>query len=444
MDIDPVKSQVSPAEKSLEIHIGDVDIIDVDVDDQAKTTALGALSASAAADALASLSQRQKKDANGTQEIEIGDVLEVMQKPAQKAPASTRSVPRPGARVAPPSDQVVHGIVVPPPPSAPQMVLPSVMVRNTPVPPDATMELAAADVLEEVVVQNSAAQVAAAPVAPVTAPVLDARHAFATAAPMSPPSNSDIVKTHVLPPTPRQPLAQFPLDEKPLAQFSVDEEVAPFASDTVDIPLNRVAGMPLWLQIKDKPQLMIVGGAVAACLAIGALAFGMHLHSASADTSAQTANANAATGPAMHKEDPAAAIPPPPSQPDVQTVSVDELKRAPSQSAPAPSPVQAAHPWRGASAPAHTSHAHVAASHHADSAPAPKAHAQKPEGFGLVRTWIAARGEPISVDGKAVGVAPSPVRVTCGPHTIAIGHEIVKADVPCDGAITVGSPDHKQ
>lgn len=439
MDIDPVKSQVSPAEKSLEIHIGDVDIIDVDVDDQAKTMTLGALSASKAADALASLASKEKKDANGTQEIEIGDVLEVMQKPAQKTPASTRSVPRPGAaaaKVAPPSDQVVHGIVVPPPPSAPQMVLPSVMVRNTPVPPDATQELAAADVLEEVVVRKAAAQIAPAPI---PAPL-----------PVAPTSNSDIAKTHVLPQTARQPLAQFPDTEKPLAQFSIDEEVAPFASDTVDIPLNRVAGMPLWLQIKDKPQLMVVGGAVAACLAIGALALGIHLHAASADSSAQTANANAATGPAMHKEDPAAAIPPPPSQPDVQTVSIDDLKRAPAHAAPPPvAPEVVTHPLQASSAPSHASH-HVAASHHSESAstsapaPAPKAHASKPEGFGLVRTWIAARGEPISVDGKSVGVAPSPVRVACGPHTIAIGHEIVKADIPCDGAITVGSPDHKK
>ncbi|MGH7330266.1 MAG: hypothetical protein ACREJX_18120, partial [Polyangiaceae bacterium] len=146
MDIDPMKPNVkspllSPAEKSLEIAIGDVDIIDVDIDDQARTTALGALSAAGAAEALAKLSTKEKKDANGTQEIDVGDVLDVMRKPAQKAPASTRSIPRPGAK-APASDQVVHGIVVPPPPSAPQMVLPSVMVRATPV-PDATEELAA-------------------------------------------------------------------------------------------------------------------------------------------------------------------------------------------------------------------------------------------------------------------------------------------------------------
>ena len=432
MDIDPMKSNakspgLSPAEKSLEIAVGDVDIIEIDVDDQAKTMTLGALSASAAAEALASLPAKTKKDANGTQEIELGDVLEVMQK---SSPASKRAVPRPGAiaaktstneRIAPPSEQAVHGIVVPPPASAPQMVLPSVMVRATPIPPDATMELAAADVLEEVVVAK-----AAAPQPVQIAP---------------PSSNSDIAKTHVSPPTPRRALAQFPVDEKPLAGFSIDEEVAPFASDTVDIPLNRVAGMPVWLQIKDKPQLMIVAGAVAACLAIGALAIGMHFHSASSDSSAETANANAATGPAMHKEDPAAAIPPPPAQPDVQTVSIDDLKRAPAHGAPAESPAAASHPWQGSST--HASHAH-AASHHESAAPSPRAHAQKPEGFGLVRTWIAARGEPISVDGKSVGVAPSPVRVACGPHTIAIGHEIVKADVPCDGAITVGSPDHKK
>ncbi|MGH7330357.1 MAG: hypothetical protein ACREJX_18575, partial [Polyangiaceae bacterium] len=165
-----------------------------------------------------------------------------------------------------------------------------------------------------------------------------------------------------------------------------------------------------------------------------------HLHSSSSDTSAQTTNANAATGPAMHKEDPAAAIPPPPSQPDMQTVSIDDLKRAPAHAARAEAPAAESHPWQGATT-SHPSHFH--AWHHTDGA-APRSHAQKPAGFGLVRTWIAARGEPISVDGKAVGVAPSPVRVAFGTHTIAIGHEVVKADVPCDGAITVGSPDHKK
>ena len=100
--------------KLPDLQISEVDIIDVDVDDQAKTTTLGALSPEKAASALAKL---EGKDANGTQEIDFGDVLEVSSKlegaPASEkpAPVSTRSAPksappRPSSRpvkTAPPS-----------------------------------------------------------------------------------------------------------------------------------------------------------------------------------------------------------------------------------------------------------------------------------------------------------------------------------------------------
>jgi hypothetical protein len=183
---------------------------------------------------------------------------------------------------------------------------------------------------------------------------------------------------------------------------------------------------------------------------IGALAIGIHLSgssSSAADDAHTTTTSNAAIS--MNHDDPSAAIPPPPATPDVPSVSIDDLKEdgrgKASVSTDDGDTARAAHAW---APPAHHSHA----SHHADSAAAAPATfvstkrttAKQPQGFGLVRTWIAARGETISVDGRAVGTAPAPVKVACGPHTIAIGSEIVKANVPCDGTVTVGSPDHKR
>jgi hypothetical protein len=146
----------------------------------------------------------------------------------------------------------------------------------------------------------------------------------------------------------------------------------------------------------------------------------------------------------MNHDDPSAAIPPPPATPDVPSVSINDLKKDGNKAAPN-SDSTTSHAW---APPHHTS----SATHHASAPAAPAATfvsqkhttAKQPQGFGLIRTWIAARGEPITVDGKAVGVAPSPVRVACGDHTVAIGKEVVQANIPCDGAITVGSPDHKK
>jgi hypothetical protein len=410
----------------------DIEVIEVEVDDQAQTSALGALSDAQAAKALRLETERAPsprigvavpratttaKKADHTQEIELGDVLEVMQKmPGTKTDTTKRAVPTVELAATP-------------------------VETPAPVNPNATVEIRPGDVLEEIVLDE--------PVAPVQAQQIQ------TAPMMAPPSipqpvssQSDLAATQIRTParTPAGP------SRAPLAQFSVDDEVAPFASDTVDIPLDRVPGLPIWLQIKDKPGVAIVGGAIGACALIGALALGMHFHNSSSDTTARTGTSSRTTTTSnasmnMNHEDPSAAIPPPPASPDVPSVSINDLKKD-GKAAANSDPTMTSHAW----APAHpTSHA----SHHADpssSPPPPPATfvsqkhvtAKQPQGFGLIRTWIAARGEPISVDGKNVGVAPSPVRVACGQHTVAIGKEVVQANVPCDGAVTVGSPDHKK
>jgi hypothetical protein len=407
----------------------DIEVIEVEVDDQAQTSALGALSDAQAAKALRLETERAPsprigapsgaparssapratttaKKADRTQEIELGDVLEVMQKmPGTKS----------AAKAAPTVELAATPIATP-----------------APLNPNATVEIRPGDVLEEIVLDE--------PVAPVQTQIQTAPMMAPHSIPQPATSQSDLAATQIR--TPAGP------SRAPLAQFSVDDEVAPFASDTVDIPLDRVPGLPIWLQVKGKPGVAIVGGAIGACALIGALAIGMHFHNSSNDASAQTTSKTTTTSNAsmnMNHEDPSAAIPPPPATPDVPSVSINDLKKNGKAAADSNS-TMTSHAW----APAHqTSHA----SHHTDaSAAAPPATfvsqkhvtAKQPQGFGLIRTWIAARGEPISVDGKNVGIAPSPVRVACGQHTVAIGKEVVQANVPCDGAITVGSPDHKK
>jgi hypothetical protein len=77
---------------------------------------------------------------------------------------------------------------------------------------------------------------------------------------------------------------------------------------------------------------------------------------------------------------------------------------------------------------------------------APKASASarptQPQGKGTLRTFSAAAGKPILVDGKHVGVAGKPLEVQCGPHSIQVGSGPARTvDVPCNGTVTVGSPD---
>jgi hypothetical protein len=416
----------------------DIEVIEVEVDDEAKTSALGALSDAQAAKALRLETERAPSPrimppratksapatkADGTQEIELGDVLEVM----QKMPGSE------GAAKAAPSVELAA----------------TPIATASPLNPNATVEVRPGDVLEEIVLDEQPAPVqvqaqvvqaqAHVQTAPMQmqAPIANAGESI----PLPAASASDLQATRVRPPSGPQ--------RAPLAQFSIDDEVAPFASDTVDIPLDRVPGLPIWLQVKGKPGVAIVGGAIGACALIGALALGMHFHNAGNDTDASnskttttTTTSNAAMN--MNHDDPSAAIPPPPATPDVPSVSINDLKKDGNKAAPN-SDSTTSHAW---APPHHTS----SATHHASAPAAPAATfvsqkhttAKQPQGFGLIRTWIAARGEPITVDGKAVGVAPSPVRVACGDHTVAIGKEVVQANIPCDGAITVGSPDHKK
>ncbi len=61
---------------------------------------------------------------------------------------------------------------------------------------------------------------------------------------------------------------------------------------------------------------------------------------------------------------------------------------------------------------------------------------------GLVRTYSTAAGKAIFIDGKQAGVAPAPLTVQCGPHSVRVGEGKPRnVSVPCGGNITVGTPD---
>lgn len=63
-------------------------------------------------------------------------------------------------------------------------------------------------------------------------------------------------------------------------------------------------------------------------------------------------------------------------------------------------------------------------------------------GTGTVKTYNAAAGRAIFVDGKQAGVAPAPLSVACGTHHIRVGEGKTKSvNVPCGGNVTVGTPD---
>lgn len=72
-----------------------------------------------------------------------------------------------------------------------------------------------------------------------------------------------------------------------------------------------------------------------------------------------------------------------------------------------------------------------------------KADAPKEEGgTGTVRSYTAEAGKPILIDGSMAGVAPAPLTVKCGSHSIQVGSAAARnVNVPCGGAVTVGSPD---
>ncbi len=64
------------------------------------------------------------------------------------------------------------------------------------------------------------------------------------------------------------------------------------------------------------------------------------------------------------------------------------------------------------------------------------------KGEGTLQTFAVAKGQPIFVDGAQIGVGGTRVKTTCGNHQVSVGSGKPKiVSVPCDGAITVGSPD---
>ena len=148
----------------------DIEVIEVEVDDQAQTSALGALSDAAAAQALRVETRRSpspkisrpnaarpnvaappapKLKADRTQEIELGDVLEVMQKlPNSRAGSTTATAPKVELAALP---------IEVPPASKP---LPDPVVAAAPVNPNATVEIRPGDVLEEIVLDEPAAPAA--------------------------------------------------------------------------------------------------------------------------------------------------------------------------------------------------------------------------------------------------------------------------------------------
>lgn len=73
-------------------------------------------------------------------------------------------------------------------------------------------------------------------------------------------------------------------------------------------------------------------------------------------------------------------------------------------------------------------------------APSPKT--QTNGQTGIVRTYNTAAGKAVFVDGKQAGVAPAPLTVQCGPHSIRVGEGKARnVSVPCGGNVTVGTPD---
>jgi hypothetical protein len=66
----------------------------------------------------------------------------------------------------------------------------------------------------------------------------------------------------------------------------------------------------------------------------------------------------------------------------------------------------------------------------------------QPQGQGTLQTFAIATGRPIFVDGKQIGVGGGHLKTTCGRHSISVGAARARnVDVPCNGTITVGTPD---
>jgi hypothetical protein len=123
----------------------DIEVIEVEVDDQAQTAALGALSDAQAAKALRRETERAPsprigapraksapaKKADGTQEVELGDVLEVMQKMG--------------------TQETSVQLAATPVESAPKQIAAAPVAAPVAINPNATVEVRPGDVLEEIV-----------------------------------------------------------------------------------------------------------------------------------------------------------------------------------------------------------------------------------------------------------------------------------------------------
>lgn len=69
--------------------------------------------------------------------------------------------------------------------------------------------------------------------------------------------------------------------------------------------------------------------------------------------------------------------------------------------------------------------------------------ATTPHGSGTLQTFAIGRGKTIAVDGRAVGVGGSRVKIACGRHSISVGSGKARSyEIPCNGGVvTVGTPD---
>jgi len=66
----------------------------------------------------------------------------------------------------------------------------------------------------------------------------------------------------------------------------------------------------------------------------------------------------------------------------------------------------------------------------------------QPQGQGTLQTFAVAHGKPVYVDGKEVGLGGTRIKTTCGKHSVSVGSARARTvDVPCNGTITVGTPD---
>lgn len=190
----------------------------------------------------------------------------------------------------------------------------------------------------------------------------------------------------------------------------------------------------LMAQRRPLGAMWIVAGAVAVCGVLGLLAgaIALYRHEGSSAATASRSEPIARTAPvAVKLGAPAKAITTPAPVADEKTVAVDALPQASTAGAAKPAAVKTA------TAPAAKTEATPAEK--TEDAPVAKPSAKVET--GTIRTFSSAAGKEITVDGKSVGAAGAPIEIACGHRSIAVGDARARAyDVPCNGAITVGSP----